>query len=232
MTELAELVVGDVYERSDWGAPATPGGSRRDRQDVVGFTQHHTTGATLGVEDTVRWVFNIHEYHTNNNGWDDIGYAYLVDRFGNLFVGRGRYRSLAHARGYNSNWLGVAYLGSGIEGHVTDEGKITLHNLRKWLRGSGGMSNMNRTAGHRDLGSTSCPGSYLYRWAVELDMSLPKEVKMGTFSDVPEDHPHFEAIESLAEQGVIAGYQDGTFKPEEPITRAQVASLINRARNS
>ena len=180
MKELEKRIPGRVYQREDWGAPSTPGGSQRSLLDVTTFTQHHTTGNTLGVSDTVQWVRNIYAWHTGQNSnsplnWADIGYAFLYDKFGNVFVGRGRYRTLAHATGYNRTHLGVAFLGTGDAGHVTPAAKIAGRALRHWLRTDGGLTNMTRTNGHRDIGNTSCPNDYLYTWAVENDMALDKE---------------------------------------------------------
>jgi parallel beta-helix repeat protein len=36
-------------------------------------------------------------------------------------------------------------------------------------------------------------------------------------------------IQNLASQGVIAGFNDGTFRPNQPVTRAQFAAIINKA---
>ena len=194
-------IPGQVIERTEWGGPAEPGGTRRDRSLVVGWTQHHTTGDTLGNDDTVRWWYNIWRWHTGNNGWADIGYAYGVDKYGNVLVGRGRYRQLAHASGYNTTWLGVAYLGTGRQGHVTDEGKLALLGLRDWLRGDGGMTNMSRVNRHRDIGSTSCPGPYLSQWIAEGMPSPhpepePTEDDMAKYARIP-DHKHRHAIYEL-----------------------------------
>lgn len=48
------------------------------------------------------------------------------------------------------------------------------------------------------------------------------------FTDVPKTHWAYKAIEELAEKGLINGYEDGTFKPDAPITRAEVAIIISR----
>ncbi len=48
------------------------------------------------------------------------------------------------------------------------------------------------------------------------------------FSDVSPDSDFFSAIESLAGLGIINGYDDGTFRPEGTITRAEAATLICR----
>lgn len=49
------------------------------------------------------------------------------------------------------------------------------------------------------------------------------------FSDVSEDHPHFNGISTLSKAGVINGYNDGTFKPSQAVTRGQAAKIIVNA---
>ncbi|MBU1017800.1 S-layer homology domain-containing protein [Patescibacteria group bacterium] len=46
------------------------------------------------------------------------------------------------------------------------------------------------------------------------------------FQDVLRTHPHYVAIGYLNESGVINGYPDGTFKPDNPINRAEVLKII------
>lgn len=53
------------------------------------------------------------------------------------------------------------------------------------------------------------------------------EAGSKTFSDVPESHWAYEAISSAAEKGWINGYPDGTFRPENAITRAEAVTLAN-----
>jgi len=55
-------------------------------------------------------------------------------------------------------------------------------------------------------------------------MSLPAVA--GSFPDVPEDHENYDAIEYLDSNGVIDGYQDGTFGPEDLVTRAQAMKIV------
>ena len=50
-----------------------------------------------------------------------------------------------------------------------------------------------------------------------------------TLTDVTEDNPNNQAIRSLVEKGVITGYEDGTFKPDNTITRAEFATILARA---
>ena len=46
------------------------------------------------------------------SGWDDIGYNFLVGGDGRVYVGRGWTRLGAHNRGYNSQSIGIAFLGT------------------------------------------------------------------------------------------------------------------------
>jgi hypothetical protein len=63
----------------------------------------------------------------------------------------------------------------------------------------------------------------LARSATFLTVSGPDTPR---FSDVPTDHRFHEAIESLAAAGIAHGYADGTFRPDEPITRADLAEML------
>lgn len=50
----------------------------------------------------------------------------------------------------------------------------------------------------------------------------------ATYTDVAEDSAYYEAVESLSKLGIVTGYEDGTYKPEETVTRAEMAALIAR----
>lgn len=52
-----------------------------------------------------------------------------------------------------------------------------------------------------------------------------------TFSDVPRTHKHSVAIDYLSQQGIIKGYQEGTFKPEQLINRAEALKIIFIGKN-
>ena len=48
----------------------------------------------------------------------------------------------------------------------------------------------------------------------------------GTFSDIPFDHWAYPYIEAIATAGLTSGYPDGTYKPENPVTRAEMAVFL------
>ncbi|WP_421101623.1 S-layer homology domain-containing protein, partial [Sporosarcina psychrophila] len=54
------------------------------------------------------------------------------------------------------------------------------------------------------------------------------EVKIPTFSDVKniESHHFYDSVTSLASRGIVKGFADGTFKPNQSVTRGQVASVL------
>ncbi len=49
---------------------------------------------------------------------------------------------------------------------------------------------------------------------------------VGGFSDVPLDHPAAAAVEYLQAKGLISGYADGTFRPNQKVNRAEAVKLI------
>ena len=132
-------------------------------------------------------VRGIQLYHVRGNGWNDIGYNFLVDRFGTVFEGRfgGIERNVvgAHAEGFNTGSVGVAVLGEYSSLAVAAAARTSLANLLAWRLDvahvnplgkltwtSGGNPQypagtkvrLRAVSGHRDTGPTSCPGGSLY----------------------------------------------------------------------
>ncbi len=62
--------------------------------------------------------------------------------------------------------------------------------------------------------------------AAMLTASVFQTVSFAAFSDVNEDHQYKNAITTLSTLSVISGYEDGTFKPDGAITRAEFTKLI------
>jgi uncharacterized protein with LGFP repeats len=159
------------------------------------FVHHTVTVNEYGPQDSAAIVLGIHKYHRDTNGWNDIGYNFLVDRYGQVFEGRagGIDQAVvgAQAQGYNSVSTGVAVLGTHSAVPITPQAMTALAQLLGWklsLHGvpcegtvvvpSGGGSmnrypagrpvTLNRICGHRDGDATSCPGDALYGRLPEL----------------------------------------------------------------
>jgi hypothetical protein len=62
-------------------------------------------------------------------------------------------------------------------------------------------------------------------------MTSAPSLAQTSFSDVSSNYWASQFIQQLSQRGVIAGFPDGTFRPEEPVTRAQFAAMINKAFN-
>ena len=149
---------------------------------------HHTAGANgYTAAQAPAIVRAIQLYHVKGNGWNDIGYNFLVDRFGTVYEGRygGIERNVvgAHAEGFNTGSAGVAVLGEYSSLAVTAKARSSLAALLAWrldlahvdpattqsfisggnARFGAGLPVFLRTvSGHRDTGFTDCPGTALY----------------------------------------------------------------------
>ena len=86
----------------------------------------------------------------------------------------------------------------------------------------------------KNAGTSIDPNAKITRGEfVELARSVlrflnPKEFGLKEFSDVPASHPYYKAIGQIGLLGIVGGYEDGTFKPDNNITRAEVVTIINR----
>jgi hypothetical protein len=149
---------------------------------------HHTAGTnTYTREQAPAIVRAIELYHVKGNGWNDIGYNALVDKYGTVYEGRygGISRNVvgAHARGFNTGSFGIAYLGDFETVDPAQAGLDALARTIAWKLDvahvdplgtvdaiSGGNERfapgvpvfLRVVSGHRDTGATTCPGERLY----------------------------------------------------------------------
>src|SRR4029077_13309118 len=104
---ISEAAAPAIVSRSGWHANeeivrAAPRFAPAVRLAVV----HHTAGAHSDTPaQAAAIVRGIEVYHVQGNGWNDIGYNFLVDRFGTVYEGRGggitRNVIGAHSLGFN-----------------------------------------------------------------------------------------------------------------------------------
>jgi 5'-nucleotidase len=64
---------------------------------------------------------------------------------------------------------------------------------------------------------------------VGLLPSTASQAQTAGFTDVPASNVHSANIAAMAELGILLGYDDGTFRPRNNITRGQLASVLARA---
>ena len=107
-----------IFTRAQWGADESIRGTAPKYNSTIkaGFV-HHTAGVNGYSEAEVPKILRgIYAYHVKGNGWSDIGYNFLVDRFGRLWEGRygGMTRAVvgAHTGGFNVDSFAVSALGN------------------------------------------------------------------------------------------------------------------------
>jgi len=180
-----------IYSRTQWGAdpqlmtwdPEYP------PRLVAGFL-HHTAGTNdYAAADVPAILRSIYAFHAQTRGWGDIGYNFLVDRFGKTWEGRaGGVDSTvigAHAGGFNTGTFGVSMVGDFQTAAVPAATTAAVTAMFTWklarwgldptgtvqLTSAGGGTSKYTAgtvvtkyviSGHRDVGNTECPGDLGY----------------------------------------------------------------------
>lgn len=203
-----------IVSRAGWGADeslrrCTPSRLAGYKAAVV----HHTaTSNEYSVADAPGIVRSIYRYHTETLKWCDIGYQFLVDRFGTIYEGRAG--SLVHAvqgaqsAGFNSQTFGISIIGT-FENAVTPNAAVAAaDSVIQWQLAldrvdpqggtrmvsagngkfpAGTVVTLPNVMGHRDNGQTACPGDALYAQLTQFRKAPPAEP--GPARPVPPPDP-------------------------------------------
>jgi hypothetical protein len=186
---LSTAVSPAIVPRLTWGANELLKRAPPTYSPSIAFAVvHHTAGSnTYTRAQAPAIVKAIQLYHVQGNGWNDIGYNFLVDKYGQIYEGRygGAERNVvgAHAEGFNTGSTGVAVIGNydpaslplAVRAAIVqlvswrlDVAHLDPLTTFSWLSGGNprfprGVPVFLRTiVGHRDTGFTSCPGDRLY----------------------------------------------------------------------
>ena len=192
-----------IVPRLSWGADESIRRNRPSYADAVRFAVvHHTAGRNgYSRAEAAAMVKGIQLYHVKSNGWNDIGYNFLVDRFGTVYEGRfgGTERNVvgAHAQGFNTGSVGIAVLGTHTGGAPSQAAQKAVADLVAWRLDlahadpaglftfiSGGSNRfpsgvpvlLRAVSGHRDTGFTTCPGDAFY---ARLDTLAAQAARTG-----------------------------------------------------
>jgi N-acetylmuramoyl-L-alanine amidase len=151
-----------VIPRSGWGARA-PKCSQALRVPVGYAFIHHTAGSTPTSESQERATMQqIQRYHQDTRGWCDIAYNFLIMPSGRVYEGRGWTRVNGATKGYNSNSLAFCFAGNFETATPTAAAISACRALLAQGVRDGYLTSGFTLRGHRDVGSTACPGRNLY----------------------------------------------------------------------
>jgi hypothetical protein len=168
-----------IRTRRAWGANER----LRTRQPTFGIVRagfvHHTVNTNGYTRAQVPAIIRgIYAFHTQVNGWSDIGYNFLVDRFGRIWEGRfgGVARNVigAHTLGFNDVAFAMSAIGNFQTAQPPPAMVHAFGRLMGWKLGinnvhAGDMHQLlhgkvfRAISGHRDAGATLCPGVHLYK---------------------------------------------------------------------
>jgi hypothetical protein len=179
-----------IITRARWGADERIRGRISYGKPVkVGFVHHTVQSNSYAASETAGLVRADYLYHVKSRGWSDVGYNFLIDRYGQIFEGRagGMDRSVlgAHTGGMNSGSFGVALIGDFSSAAVPGAAQRALARLFAWkldvhhsdplsttvMRSAGGgtsrypagkLVRVRNISGHRDTNLTACPGNRGY----------------------------------------------------------------------
>lgn len=179
-----------IVSRAAWRADE---GMVRERARYTGpvsavFVHHTGHPNDYDCADVPAMLRALEADHVRGQGWDDIGYNFVVDRCGTVYEGRagGVERPVhgAHTKGFNRNTVGIAALGTygagarvpralidGMAGVAAwklrpgadPRGTVRLVSTNDESRyGQGEAARFRVISGHRDSHRTDCPGQALY----------------------------------------------------------------------
>ena len=183
----------DILPRSAWGGQDCVTEdveySTRTRAEVliVHHTIHSANANAYSPGDVPDLLYAICSYHVGVRGWNDIGYNTIIDSSGRIWEGRGGGVDQpvrgAHAAGFNSSSVGVAFIGDHNVAPPTAAAQEAFVAYGAWRMDvahidprsvpvvisrdsptypDGVAVPLRAVSGHRDVGTTGCPGSIAY----------------------------------------------------------------------
>ena len=182
VTQAATVGQPSIILRASWGAS----NAGRCDSPIYGSTTrgaviHHTAGTNTYTQSESKAIVKATQaYHMKAREWCDIGYNFLVDKYGQIFEGRAggitKQVRAAHSgnAAVNQEAMGVSMMGTFETVAPSDALKSSVADLVAWRFAQYGLpakgtyslggKTLNRIAGHRNVVSTACPGAAAYAW--------------------------------------------------------------------
>ena len=176
-----------ILARSAWGARPPQQHPATTADLKLAIVHHSVNGNTYSSSQVPQLLRSIQAYHQNVQGWNDIAYNFVVDRFGRTWEGRaGGTTNVVvggHSQGFNTGAVGVVALGdfrnasppaSTVEAiakviawkfavhRVEPSSRVPFTSAGSAKYPAGVVVTLPRIVGHRDVQATDCPGGLLY----------------------------------------------------------------------
>ncbi|XP_063975809.1 uncharacterized protein LOC135161815 [Diachasmimorpha longicaudata] len=153
-----------IISRSRWGAkPPKTTPERLEINPPPFVVIHHSdTDSCTSQAICQARVRSFQNYHMDHNGWDDIGYNFLVGEDGNVYEGRGWGIRGAHSPNYNVKSLGICFIGNFQSRSPQPAAVNATIDLLAFGVANGKLKSDYTVLGHRQTKSTTCPGDKLY----------------------------------------------------------------------
>jgi hypothetical protein len=222
-----------IIPRLSWGADESirKGAPQYAPALELAFVHHTVNNNNYTRAESAAIVRGIEIYHVKGNGWNDIGYNFLVDKYGQVFEGRygGVDKNVVGAQtlGFNVGTVGVAVIGDYSTTPITPAAATALEQLLSWRLDlahidplstvtytSGGNPRfpagtpvlLRAVSGHRDAYFTDCPGNALYAQLPAIAKAVAAMGGPKIYSPLAltvETQTHFTAKLSVAQPWVV-----------------------------
>lgn len=123
-------------------------GKLSNRKSTNRIILHHAESKSCTADD-------IHQWHLEN-GWAGIGYHYFIRKDGTIYRGRPENVIGSHAKGSNSDSIGICFEGSYMTEKMSQTQINAGRELVAYLKKKYGISKVQK---HKDVCSTNCPGT-------------------------------------------------------------------------
>lgn len=194
-----------------WARPLTP----LTLEKVTGIALHHMTHVSAGMDE-------IHKWHLER-GWKGFAYNYWIDYEGTVWEGRGLNKGAGLYDPINDTVISIGFQGDyNITQKMPEKQFLTGCELLRYLRIT--IPTINEVAGHSKWNATTCPGKYFPLWEM-IGMSN-KMLRIKDYDQVVDWAK--EAVLNVMDAGIMVGDDEGRFNPKAPITRQEVAVIVDR----
>ncbi len=228
-----------LVTRGDWGANENLRDGRPSFNDTLRQVHiHHTVNSNDYARDDVpALIRGMYAYHTQSLGWSDIGYNFLVDRFGRAFVGRfggpARLVRGAHTLGFNATSTGISVIGNYETARPTKAALDMIAQVAAWKLapfdrnprgklkvtsegsdrfGAGRVVELPVIDGHRDTNDTACPGQHLYDALPSIRKRTARKIRAARQTSIVVERP--ARVVGTPRLGATLRAEPGRFTPE------------------